>query len=163
VARLTILTGQEKPILHQKTQKVPKVTKEIVKLLKEMEETVSHPDVMGAGLAAPQVGRSERVCIALINGNFTPLVNPEITWRSEETDTMEEGCLSLPGIWLQIMRPIAVAVQFLDLQGKQQQLRLQGFDARVVQHEVDHLDGVLILDRHSSPSGNDDEQHGVGV
>ena len=151
MAILKIVTGEKTPILHAKTKPVAKMTKDLVKLIHDMEETTKA--AKGAGIAAPQVNRSERICIALIQKKLTPLVNPEITWRSTEIETMEEGCLSLPDIWLQITRPREIIVTFLSAAGRKRELKLSGFDARVVQHEVDHLEGKLILD-YGSPQGS---------
>ncbi len=109
-----------------------------------MRDTVKHAE--GAGIAAPQVNSSERVCLALINGKMTPLINPDITWKSKETGTMEEGCLSLPGINVDVPRAVEIRVSFLTEKGESQELHLHDFDARVVQHEVDHLEGVLMVD-----------------
>jgi len=141
---LPIITGEDNPVLRTKTEKIPTITKDILKLVKNMQETVD--DAKGAGLAAPQIGKSLRVCIALINGKQTPLINPKITWRSGKKDSMEEGCLSLPGIWLPIKRPVAITLTYQDAKGKDQERKLKDFDARVVQHEIDHLEGVLIVD-----------------
>ncbi|MEQ1849260.1 MAG: peptide deformylase [Candidatus Peribacteraceae bacterium] len=142
---LPIVTGEKTPILRAKTKKVAKVTKEIEALIADMYLTVEN--AKGAGIAAPQVGHSERVCIASIGGMLMPLINPAISWYGEEKDSMEEGCLSLPGIWLMITRPTEIIVKFETTKGKKLELKLQGYDARVVQHEVDHLDGVLMVDR----------------
>lgn len=142
---LPIITGAKTPILHKKTVNVSSVTKEILKLIDDMTLTVKTAN--GAGLAAPQVNRSERICIAKIGEDFVPLINPNITWRGKETDIMEEGCLSLPDVWLQITRSLDIILQFETPKGKKRELKLSGFDARVVQHEVDHLDGILIVDR----------------
>ncbi len=109
-----------------------------------MEETREH--AIGAGIAAPQVGRTERVCIAMINGRAVPLINPEIVRRSEEAETAEEGCLSLPDVWVQVPRSREIDLEYQDVKGKHRELTLSDFDARVVQHEVDHLDGILIVD-----------------
>ncbi len=100
----------------------------------------------GAGIAAPQVNRSERVCICMLNRKLVPLINPEIISKSETLAVAEEGCLSLPDIWLHVPRSVEVLVKFLDAKGHEQELKLKDFDARVVQHEVDHLEGVLIVD-----------------
>lgn len=142
---LPIVTGDREPILRTKTKEIPKLTKDIKTLIDDMLETVAY--AKGAGLAAPQVGRSERLCVALIGGIMTPLLNPSISWRSEETDVLEEGCLSLPNVWLDIQRPTSIIVKFQSHDFRGRELKLSGFDARVVQHEVDHLDGILILDR----------------
>lgn len=144
MAVLPIVIGENAPVLRTKTAPVPKVTKEILHLLKDMDDTVR--DAGGAGIAAPQIGKSLRLCIALLNGKYIPLINPEIIWRSEEKDSMEEGCLSLPKIWVPIIRPIRITLKYTDTKGKEQERKLEGFNARVVQHELDHLDGILIVD-----------------
>jgi peptide deformylase len=145
---LTIVTGEKHPSLRRKAVPVKRVNKEILGLIENMIETTVA--AKGAGLAAPQVDRTERLCIALIDGKLTPLINPTIIWRSTEKDSHEEGCLSLPNIWLMIERPIEIVVTFLAESGKKRELKLSGFNARVVQHEVDHLEGVLIVDHVQS-------------
>lgn len=144
MASLPIVVGQEIPILRAKTKKVKSVTKEILKLLKDMEETVVA--AQGAGIAAPQVGRTERLCLAAIGGKLTPLINPDITWRSEDTATAEEGCLSLPDVWIHVTRPTNIILRYETPEGKERELKLSSLDARIVQHEVDHLEGILITD-----------------
>lgn len=146
MAVLPITIGEKSPILHAKTKPVKTVTKALLRLIDDMKETTVAS--RGAGIAAPQVGRSERICIALIGDKLTALVNPTITWRSETTAIAEEGCLSLPDLWLNISRPTDIVVVFQTPEGKKRELKLGGFDARVVQHEVDHLDGILITDHH---------------
>ena len=144
MAILPIVTGKENPILHKKTNDVPTVTKNIRAFIADLEDTVQA--AKGAGLAAPQVGRLERICLALIDGEMSVLINPHILWKSEETEVAEEGCLSLPDLWLQISRPTDIVVEYVSKNGKKREVKLSGFDARVVQHEVDHLDGILITD-----------------
>lgn len=141
---LPILTGTDNPVLRTKTQKVERVSKELLKFLKDMEETVIAAD--GLGLAAPQVGSSERVCIVKMHGRLTPLINPEITWKGTEKASAEEGCLSLPGIWLNVERPTEIILKYTDAKGTEQERKLTALSARIVQHEVDHLEGVLIVD-----------------
>lgn len=141
---LKIVTGEDKKILRTKTKRVPTVTKDVQKFLKEMEATTIKAD--GLGLAAPQVGSDLRMCIARFNGRLTPMVNPEITWRSKITETAEEGCLSLPGVWVPVSRAVEIVVRYQTARGDTKELKLSDMDARVVQHEVDHLDGVLIID-----------------
>lgn len=144
MANLPILTGADTPILRAKTKKVAKVTKEILKLLKDMEDTTIAAD--GLGLAAPQVNHAERVCIVRMGNKLTPLINPEITFFSLDKDFAEEGCLSLPNVWLQVPRSISIVVTYLNTKGEPQERMLENMDARVVQHEVDHLEGKLIVD-----------------
>lgn len=100
----------------------------------------------GAGIAAPQVGHSLRMCLALINGKMTPLINPKILSRSKEQDVMEEGCLSIPGLTVEVPRSVEIKLRYQNEKGEDQERILKDFDARVVQHEVDHLDGILIVD-----------------
>lgn len=103
-------------------------------------------EASGVGLAAPQVALTERICIAVIEKKVTPMINPVITSRTKEKDIDQEGCLSLPNVWLMIPRSIGITVTYTDLKGRKQERKLEYFSSRVVQHEVDHLDGVLIVD-----------------
>ena len=139
-----ILIGKDQKVLRTKTKKVTSFTKDLQKLIEDLLDTVHAAE--GAGLAAPQIGISQRVTIARIGEEFVPLVNPEILWKSDQVIVGEEGCLSLPDIWLQIPRAKEIVLRFSDEKGEEHERKLEGFDARVVQHEVDHLDGVLIVD-----------------
>ena len=108
-------------------------------------------DALGVGLAAPQIGLSQRLLVYRV-GQDAPLialVNPEIEWTSDEEETFEEGCLSIPGINVDVDRPIHVRVKAQDETGADRRVEASGLEARVIQHEIDHLDGVLILDRTS--------------
>jgi peptide deformylase len=106
-------------------------------------------DGLGVGLAATQLGVMHRVLVlqAGHDAPATALVNPQIEWLSNETETMEEGCLSLPGIIVDVERPLLARVTAHDPSGEPLTIEAAGLEARVIQHEVDHLDGVLILDR----------------
>jgi len=106
-------------------------------------------DALGIGLAAPQLGVSQRLLIYRVGPDapVIALANPEIEWLSEEADVLEEGCLSLPGVQLDIERPIHVRVRARDERGEERTVEASGLEARVIQHELDHLDGLLILDR----------------
>ena len=106
-------------------------------------------DALGVGLAATQLGVLHRVLVyrAYPEDPLTALVNPVLEWTSEEQEVAEEGCLSLPGVHVEVERPARVRVQALDETGKELEIETEGLDARVIQHEIDHLDGVLILDR----------------
>lgn len=108
-------------------------------------------DAIGIGLAAPQVGIPHRLLVYRVEPD-TPvmaLVNPEIEWKGKEAEILEEGCLSLPGIHVDVERPIHVRVRARDESGEPVWIEASGLEARVIQHEMDHLDGVLILDRTS--------------
>jgi peptide deformylase len=106
-------------------------------------------DALGIGLAATQLGVLHRVLVyrAYADDPLTALVNPVLEWTSDELETAEEGCLSLPGVHVEVERPASVRVRAQDEAGKALQIEAEGLEARVIQHEIDHLDGVLILDR----------------
>src|SRR5271165_4542016 len=108
-------------------------------------------DALGIGLAATQLGVLHRVLVyqAFEEDPVRALVNPVLEWRSEELETASEGCLSLPGVHVEVERPVRVRVRALDADGAPVELEEEGLRARVIQHEVDHLDGILILDRIS--------------
>jgi peptide deformylase len=108
-------------------------------------------DALGVGLAATQLGVLHRVLVyrAYPEDPLTALVNPVIEWRSEELEAAEEGCLSLPGVHVEVERPVRVRVRARDEHGDELEVEAEGLTARVIQHEVDHLDGVLILDHVS--------------
>jgi peptide deformylase len=108
-------------------------------------------DALGVGLAAPQVGLSQRLLVYRV-GHDAPLiavVNPEIEWSSKDEEEMEEGCLSLPGVHIDVDRNIHVRVRAQDEFGDPRLIEASGLEARVLQHEIDHLNGVLITDRAS--------------
>jgi peptide deformylase len=119
-------------------------------LAREVERMVGiMRDALGVGLAATQLGRIRRVLVFQAGPDARPtaLVNPEIEWRSEVHSVAEEGCLSLPGVIVEVERPLHVRVRALDPSGRRLVVEGSGLEARVIQHEIDHLDGVLILER----------------
>jgi peptide deformylase len=101
----------------------------------------------GIGLAAPQVGSDFRICLARVDNTLYALVNPEIKSYSRTREIFEEGCLSFPGKFFPVERPIRVKIRARDINGKRIKIKADGLLARVLQHEIDHLDGVLIIDR----------------
>jgi peptide deformylase len=108
-------------------------------------------DALGVGLAATQLGVLHRVLVykAYVDDPLTALVNPVLEWTSEEIEAGEEGCLSLPAVHVEVERPARVKVRAHDEHGKPLEVEAEGLEARVIQHEIDHLNGVLILDRIS--------------
>ena len=108
-------------------------------------------DAMGIGLAATQVGMLRRLLVYRVEHDspVNALVNPVIEWSGSEKETMEEGCLSLPGVIVDVERPVRVRVRARDGRGDELVVEASGLEARVIQHEMDHLDGTLILDRTS--------------
>ncbi len=142
---LKIQTGDKNPILRQVSKPVPQITKKTMKLIKDMEVALDLEK--GVGLAAPQVGENVRIFLALLDGKrLTAMINPEFLGHSETLACAEEGCLSLPGEWGQVERFTEVTIRFLDTKGRPNTLKLKDFNARIVQHEMDHLDGILFTD-----------------
>jgi peptide deformylase len=139
-------------LLRSVSKPVARIDAEIRTLVTDMFETMY--DAPGVGLAAVQIGVPKRVVtIDATRGEDEKkpiaMINPEITWVSEETVAHEEGCLSIPEYLDQVIRPDRVKVRFLDLEGKEQEIDADGLLARVVQHEVDHINGVLFIDHLS--------------
>jgi peptide deformylase len=108
-------------------------------------------DALGVGLAAPQLGISQRLLVYRVGPDapVTVLANPELEWASGDVELGEEGCLSIPGVLVDVDRPVHVRVRGLDEEGEERVVEASGLEARVIQHEIDHLDGVLILERTS--------------
>jgi peptide deformylase len=133
------------PVLKTRAGPVENFDESLLRLTKDMLATMR--DNEGVGLAATQVGRLKRVFVAAIEDDEYVVVNPVLTGISETTETATEGCLSIPGIQVDVERPTAVTISGQDVSGKPLQIEASDLLARVLQHEVDHLDGVLILDR----------------
>jgi peptide deformylase len=106
-------------------------------------------DALGAGLAANQVGMLARLLVyrAAPDAPLRVLANPEVEWTAVEEEPFAEGCLSLPGVWVEVVRPVRVRVRAQDENGRPLTVSAEGREASIVQHEIDHLDGVLVLDR----------------
>jgi peptide deformylase len=142
---LKIETDRDNPILRKKSEQVREITKKTLKLIKDMQETMLVKK--GVGLAAPQVGINERIIlITLTNKKILPMINPRIIGFSKEMLHVEEGCLSLPGIWGKVKRAKEVTVEFENTKGQKMMLKFSNFESRELQHEIDHLDGVLFTD-----------------
>ena len=139
------------PVLREVAAPVGEVTDGIRRLLDDMVETMY--DAPGIGLAAPQVNVSERLIVMDCGADDSPelykMINPEIIARSEDSAILEEGCLSIPKQTAEVKRPAVVNVRYTDIEGAEQILRCEGLLAACVQHEIDHLDGVLFIDHIS--------------
>jgi peptide deformylase len=142
---MKIFTGIENEVLRKVAEPVEVVTDDIRKLGRQMRQSMK--EHKGIGLAAPQVGVSKRVILVTLGEKLHLMINPEITSFSADCKTDEEGCLSLPGEFGKVSRPRAITVKYLDEEGSEQVKNLTELDARVVQHEIDHLNGVLFADR----------------
>tara|TARA_Y100001970_G_C14018996_1_gene742472 strand:+ start:399 stop:923 length:525 start_codon:yes stop_codon:yes gene_type:complete len=137
------------PILRKKCLPLETVNDDTRKLMKDMLETMYKAP--GIGLAAIQIGILKRVVVIDISKEEKKksplfLVNPEITYRSEKTSVYEEGCLSLPGQYAEIERPAECRLKYIDYDGKPKDLKAEGLLATCIQHEVDHLNGILFID-----------------
>lgn len=135
------------PILRQKAKEIKKdniQSSEIQELIFEMLKTMEEHE--GIGLAAPQIGKSVRLCIVKKNGQTYVLINPKIKSKSWSKEIAEEGCLSFPGKFIPVKRSKKVKIQALDKEGKKIILKAEGLLARAFQHEIDHLDGILFID-----------------
>ena len=137
------------PILKTKARPVDRFDDELREEVARMAILMN--DALGIGLAAPQVGISHRVLVYRVEQDSPPiaLVNPEVEWSSRDQEISEEGCLSLPLVHVDVERPVAVLVRARDEHGEEVVIEATGLEARVIQHEIDHLDGILILDRTS--------------
>ncbi len=135
------------PILKTKARAVERFDDELREEVARM--AVLMHDALGIGLAAPQVGISHRVLVYRVepDSRTVALVNPQIEWSSRDEEISEEGCLSLPLVHVEVERPVAVLVRARDEHGDELVIEATGLEARVIQHEIDHLDGILILDR----------------
>lgn len=133
------------PILRKVAEKIKDpMDPTIQKLIKEMLETLKNAN--GVGLAAPQVGQSMRLCVIDVDDEIYVLINPQITAKSKSKYISEEGCLSIPGEFYLIERYDEVKVRYLNQEGKQVKIKARGLLARAMQHEIDHLDGILFID-----------------
>jgi peptide deformylase len=134
------------PLLRKRLQKVEAVTEEVRRLIDDMAETMYAQ--RGVGLAAVQIGVHQRVITVDVGEGLLALINPEVLDRSGETQ-MEEGCLCLPGVIVEVDRSERVTVRGLNEKGEEVTLPAEGLLARALQHEIDHLDGILIVDKVS--------------
>lgn len=151
MAILPILTAPD-PRLKVKSSPVDQVDDDLRRLMDDMLDTMY--DAPGIGLAAIQVGVAKRVIVMDLSKDEEPpapmyLVNPEIEWASDDTVPYEEGCLSVPDFYEEVERPVKARVTFLDYDGAPQTLEAEGLLAVCIQHEIDHLEGVLFVDHLS--------------
>ena len=134
------------PALRKECERVEKIDDEILQLLDDMVETMHEAD--GIGLAAPQVGSNKRVFVLdLGDGHIRRIINPEFIEHSEEKEENEEGCLSVPGIYKKVQRSSKVKIKYMNEKWEEVTEEAEGLLARAFQHENDHLDAVLFVDR----------------
>ncbi len=150
MAKVKIITGADNEVLRAKSLPVENFDSGLKKLIKKMREQMK--EAKGLGLAAPQIGENLRVCVAVLNYDTSeeitvPMINPKILASGDDKICDEEGCLSLPGIYAKVERWKEIIVEFYDERGSKHIFQLSELNARVVQHEMDHLDGILFIDR----------------
>ncbi len=156
MALLPIITAPD-PRLKRISRPVDRVDDEVRRLLDDMLETMHKAP--GIGLAAPQVGVLKRLIVADVSRDDEPTVsyqmaNPEIVWTSDQGREHEEGCLSLPDHFADVVRPDTARVRYLDYQGEVTEIEIGGMLATCIQHEIDHLDGILFVDHVSALKRN---------
>ena len=143
-----ILTGADNSLLRTSSAPVGMIDKGVIKLIDEMQKILKKHG--GVGLAAPQIGVTQRIILVETKKKcFTPMINPKILSWGTIQETADEGCLSLPDVWDSVERFQEVLVSFLTKKKEKQIMKFSGFPARIIQHEIDHLDGILFIDRVS--------------
>jgi peptide deformylase len=136
------------PILRKRSEEVEEKKikgKEMQEFCQNMSETMIKKD--GVGLAAPQIGINSRIIAVTINGEPVCMINPQITKKSWARAWDEEGCLSVPGVFGQVQRNKKINCIYFDSMGRKKKIIAQNLDARIIQHEIDHLDGILFIDK----------------
>ena len=140
------------PVLRKSALPVENITDKTIQLLDDMAETMY--DAPGIGLAGPQIGELKRLIVMDCsrddeNSELWQMINPEVIELSEDNSTLEEGCLSIPGHTAEVSRPDWIKLRFTDIKGKEQQIKAEGLLAACIQHEIDHLNGILFIDHIS--------------
>ncbi|MEK7581622.1 MAG: peptide deformylase [Patescibacteria group bacterium] len=140
--------------IRQKSKEVVAFDKSIEQIIKDLTETAQvQTDPVALGLAAPQIGVFKRIFVARIRNKFKHFVNPTITKFTTKEATLMEGCFSVPQIYGNTIRPIEVDIKFQDMHGKWQKAHFKGLAAKIVQHEFDHLNGILFIDHVYNQNG----------
>jgi peptide deformylase len=149
IAAMSFIRRLGDPILKSSATPVDRFDDSLRKQVSRMAGIMG--DAYGVGLAAPQLGISQRLLVYRVGPDapVIALANPELEWTSRDQEVLDEGCLSIPGITVDVERPVHVRVLAIDEEGEPRLVEASGLEARVIQHEMDHLDGVLILDRTS--------------
>jgi len=154
-AALRLVRKHGDPVLRSRARPVERFDGALREEVRRMGQLMH--EALGIGLAATQVGVMHRVLVYRVESEaaIAALVNPVLEWASDAREPMEEGCLSLPGVLVEVDRPVHVRVRAQDERGEAMLVEASGLEARVIQHEIDHLDGVLILDRTSRDQRKD--------
>jgi peptide deformylase len=147
IAAMSFIRRLGDPVLKSRATPVDRFDDALRKQVSRMAGVMG--DALGVGLAAPQLGISQRLLVYRVGPDapVIALANPEIEWSSDDREGLDEGCLSIPGVMVDVERAVHVRVRAQDEEGGPRLVEASGLEARVIQHEIDHLDGVLILDR----------------
>lgn len=145
VRPIVTLTSPNASVLRQRAKKIHRIDNSVRMLLDDLIDTVQAAH--GAGLAAPQIGVPLRAIVTLVEDELRVVVNPEIVEESDDEQEADEGCLSIPGWWGPVKRKTSVTVRGMGRTGKTTKIKAHGLEARAFQHEVDHLNGTLFIDR----------------
>jgi len=142
-----IQTGTDNPILREKAKKIKRINSKIKEIVLDMTDTMKSDDVI-AGLAAPQIGHSLQIIVIRFDykKGYIALINPKITKTFNKKTIMEESCMSLPGISVYVERYHKIIAEALNIEGHPVKIKAKGILARIIQHEIDHLNGILITD-----------------
>lgn len=135
-----------KPVLKKEGAEIPSID-DVSELINDMKETLKKAD--GVGLAGPQVGVSKKVFVIKNGDDYLGFINPKITYRSDEKISTKEGCLSFPGLWIDVERSKKIRVELTNENGQRMEFEAEGPGAIVFQHEIDHLYGITFIDRLS--------------
>jgi len=142
---MEILIGENNKTLRQRSLPVKHINADVRSLIEQMREVIKQNN--GVGLAAIQIGEPTRIIVCEIDDKFYAFINPEIIKSFSETTVTEEGCLSLPNIYGEVERPKKISIKAINFDGKKIKMKVFGLLARVIQHEIDHLDGILFIDK----------------
>ncbi len=145
---LPLTQGKTHPVLRARSKDIPVAniaSEEMQTLIEDMKKTMHHE--RGVGLAAPQIGKNLRLFTVATKDGDKAFLNPKMLWKSIGKEIGEEGCLSLPGLWGTVKRSKSVKISYSDENGKKHTIKAKGFFARVLQHEYDHIEGGLYIDR----------------
>jgi len=142
---MEILIGENNKTLRQRSLPVRHINADVRSLIEQMKKVMKQNN--GVGLAAIQIGEPTRIIVCEIDDKFYAFINPEIIKSFSETSVMGEGCLSLPNIYGEVERPKKISIKAINFDGKKIKMKAFGLLARVIQHEIDHLDGILFIDK----------------
>ncbi len=142
---MELITGEQNKTLRQKSLPVEHINERVHLLIDKMKQVMAENN--GIGLAAIQLGQPERIIVCRVDNKDYVFINPVVSKFSKDSSVMEEGCLSLPNNFGEVERPSKITLKALDLTGKKVKMKAFGLLARVIQHEADHLDGILFIDK----------------